>query len=250
VKRIRRVFIFAHCDDELFCLPFLLEKHTNNIILYLTTMEISQSEEHVNDVRKLEAIAAGEYLNRFNSVQTLFFEEKVFDGRIHTDFDSKKFDKLESMVLSLEPDEIVTLCHEGGHQDHDSVELISRIIARKNDLILRCCSGYRAAKLIPRFFSLMNPSHPGERIKFDRMKTIVVAIRLILNYRSQVKTWIGLASSLIFRYTFFPFRVVDPPLGIGPPIISNCFYENRGRALHSEVILRLQSFSTNFSINE
>jgi hypothetical protein len=213
-------------------------------------MGISQSEEPVHDLRKLEAIAAGKYLRKFNSVETLFFEEKVFDGRIHTDFNKKKFDKLESMVLSLGPDEMVTLCHEGGHQDHDSVELITRLFSINHNISMQSCSGYRGSKISPKFFSTMKPTLPDKKISFPRFLTLIVAVRLMMIYKSQAKTWLGLAPMLLINYGFSTFRTARTSQKADVAIIRNCFYENRGRALQSEVLQALQKLAVNFSSNK
>jgi LmbE family N-acetylglucosaminyl deacetylase len=244
---VRRVFIFAHCDDELFCLPLLLQKNSSNTIIFLTTTDMRLSATKVNDVRRLEATKVCNYLSKFQDTRVIFFEREVFDGTIHLDFDRSRFDQLSQLVSSLEADELVSLCFEGGHQDHDSVEVITQIIAKNLNLKLSSYSGYRASKMSSKFFSVMKPHSPlPHRIEFNRLSTVIVALRLMFIYKSQAKSWVGLGPPLLLKYTFFRFREGKRRSTIGPEIIFDCFYENRNRATQEKVFSELNRLKEKF----
>ena len=140
--KTKRVFIFAHCDDELFCLPLLLEKDIDKTLIFLTTLKREQEIDSRVNTRQKEALRANQFLRKFGNVKTLFLGGEVFDGTIHTDFDTVKFDNLTQIVLKEKPSELVTLSYEAGHQDHNSVQIITRMLSKNHSLKLRCFSGY------------------------------------------------------------------------------------------------------------
>ena len=104
----KRVFIFAHCDDELFCLPLLLDKNSESTLIFLTTIDRSDISNSVDDVRQREALRANIYLNKFGTFRTLFYNKDIFDGTIHSDFDLASFKELTRIVLAENPDELIT----------------------------------------------------------------------------------------------------------------------------------------------
>lgn len=246
MNKLRRVFILAHCDDELFCLPLLLDENSENTLIFLTTKKRNgDAITNETNVRKSEALAANKFLSNLQSIQTLFFDGKVFDGFIHADFQKSEYDQLVEMVLEQAPDELITLSFEGGHQDHDSTEIITRTLSRDLNMKMRCFSGYRASSFSTKFFLLLKPITPLRKIKFNRFKAITTSLRLMYIYRSQTKTWIGLAPVLLFKYAFFSFWEASRESTMEPKQISNCFYENRGRAYQHDVLNDLLNLTRN-----
>jgi LmbE family N-acetylglucosaminyl deacetylase len=248
--KTRRVYILAHCDDELFCLPLLLDKNSENTLIFLTTLAKSQNQTSKRDVRKQEALNANRSLAKFITIKTLFYCNGIYDGYIHRDFDEVDFRELTRIVLKEKPDELVTLSYEAGHQDHDSVHIITRLISENQQLKLRCFSGYRASGLLPSFFSVLKPVSTFEKITFNRLKIVLTAIRLMIIYRSQVKTWVGLSPLILFKYAFFPFWESKYETSLEPKQNGHCFYEKRGRAIQSEVIKSHQRFVLNFRLRK
>ncbi len=242
----RRVFIFAHCDDELFCLPLLLEKNSENTLIFLSTLGKNQVNLSKVDIRQREALKASRYLDRITTTKILFYTKEIYDGSIHSDFNQANFSELTTIVLNENPDELVTLSYEGGHQDHDSVHLITRLISENQNLVFRCFSGYRASGLSPKLFLVLNPIAATEKLFFNRFLTISTSVRLILTYKSQTKSWIGLAPVLLIKYAFFPFLESKTQSSIDPKFMRNCFYQNRGRAKQSDVLRSHRKFMTDF----
>lgn len=247
MKKIKRVFIFAHCDDELFCLPLLLEKESDNVLVYLTTLNKSQTVEHQQNVRQLEALKAFRYLNKLIPVKTHFYGSEIYDGFIHDSFDEVDFTELTRLVLDEKPDELITLSYEAGHQDHDSVYFITRLISENNRIIFRCFSGYRASGLSPKSFSVLKPFSTSGTLAFNRISVVLTALRLMMIYKSQVKTWFGLAPALLFKYSFFPFRETKYENLLKTQHIEKCFYEIRGRAKQHDVMNSHQKFISQFN---
>lgn len=235
MTKLCRVFIFAHCDDELFCLPYILQKDVNSVIIYLTTSSKHDDQTVAKSYRQIEAEAAVKLLNQHSSVEVLFFGQRVFDGEVHTNFQIEEFKKLELMVSQFNPIEIVTLCLEFGHQDHDTVALITEMISNKLNVRFTSFSGYRSSKCLPKMFSVMKPLNPGERLNPRRTLSVLLAVKLMMLYKSQYKTWVGLGPSLLVKYAFFPFWTAISSHPESIPHDLKCFYQERGRAKHSEV---------------
>lgn len=221
--------------------------NSQSTLIFLTTLNKGRRSGAVHDVRQHEALKAGKYINKFQRVKIIFFNREVFDGSVHSDFTLANFKELTQIVVEEEPDELITLCFEAGHQDHDSVELIVRIISENLNLKMRCFSGYRASAISPKLFSVLKPITRTEEIFFSRFFLVRVSIRLMLIYKSQVKTWLGLAPILLFKYAFLPFWEGGRSPFAYQEKVSNCFYENRGRASQNEVLLAHQKFVRDFA---
>ena len=243
----KRLFVFAHCDDEIFCLPLLLEKDAENTLIFLTTQAKSHLNSTKDDIRGQEALRASSSLKRVANIRTLFYNKNIGDGTVHDDFSEADFKELTRIVLDEKPDEIVTLSYEGGHQDHDSVHVICRLISENHRIQLRCFSGYRSLDLITKLFSVLKPVSPTERIAFNRFLVVLTAIRLMIIYKSQLKTWIGLAPILLIKYSLFPFWESSNHTLNGLNESRDCFYEIRGRAKQYQVLKSHESFAINFA---
>jgi LmbE family N-acetylglucosaminyl deacetylase len=246
MRKIKRVFLLAHCDDEIFLLPLLLENNSENTLIFFTTMQTVDKSLGALDVRRAEALRANNFMNKFHQVKTLFLDSEVFDGNIFRDFSKLDFDRLVHMIYLEKPDELITLSYEAGHQDHDSVEIITRILANKFNYRMRSFSGYRAARFLPNLFTVLKPFNKFQKIHFERILSTWVCLRLMIIYRSQIRTWIGLAPALLLKYAFMPYWEGRNSISLEPEQITNCFYANRGRAEQKEVVLSHKKFVEDF----
>ena len=247
VVKIKRLFLLAHCDDEVFLIPFFLQPETENTVVFFSTQPTFNGNKRL---RMNEAILANRFLNRFQKLETVFLKPEVRDGRIHEDFNVDQLCYLEEVVDRIKPDEIVTLAYEGGHQDHDTVELISKILSQTYRINLNTCPAYCSVKFSKNFFDVMVSEGPRERFRIKRLLNLWVAIRIFFIYKSQFKTWVGLAPFILVRYAFFPFWITPVGSFSGPKLIGRCFYEFRGRADQDYVLShlnRISSFAKNRS---
>ena len=240
VSRIKRIFLLSHCDDEIFLLPFLLNPEAESTLIFFTTRK-SFNEEL--DLRKSEAVFANHFLNRFQSVNTIFLAPELHDGLIHEEFNINHFQFLEQIIVHEKPDEVVTLAFEGGHQDHDSVEVIARILCERHGVKMVCCPAYRSAKFSRKLFTVMNSDLVSQKARVRRFLTLAVAVKIMLIYRSQLKTWVGLAPFILFKYAIYPFHFYQANSTIEVRRLDRCFYESRNRAVQSEVLSNLRSFA-------
>ena len=239
--KIKKLFLLSHCDDEVFLIPFFLQPGTESTIVFFSTQPNFDGMERL---RMDEAISANRFLNRFQKLETVFLNPEVRDGKIHEDFSVSQLSYLEEVIDRVKPDEIVTLAYEGGHQDHDTVELISNILSQTHKVKLKTCPAYRSVRFSRNFFSVMKAEYPRERVRINRLLNLWIALRIIFIYKSQFKTWVGLAPFILIRYAFSPFWVTSVGSPSGPKLIDRCFYEFRGRADQDDVLTHLNRIST------
>ncbi len=234
--KINRLFLLSHCDDEVFLIPFFLQPDTESTVVFFSTQPDFDGNE---PLRMEEATSANQFFNRYQKLETVFLKPEVRDGKIHEDFKVDQLSFLEEVIDRVKPDEIVTLAYEGGHQDHDTVEQISNILSQAYKIKLKTCPAYSSVKFSRNFFSVMKSEGPRERVRVNRFLNFWVAFKIILIYKSQFKTWAGLAPFILVRYAFSPFWVTPVALSSGPTPIDRCFYEFRGRANQDNVMSHL-----------
>ena len=140
---------------------------------------------------------------------------------------------LEDFISNThKPNSIYTHSWEGGHEDHDTCNLITRRIKKKFK-IKNCFqfSLYNAFNTSILFFKVFNPIHKKNMKKvfapiFDR----IFFIKLLFNYTSQIKTWIGLYPFIISHYLFKGFNYIeelDKNFTIKRPHKGELLYEKR-----------------------
>ena len=98
------------------------------------------------------------------------------------------------------------------------------------------CPAYSSVIFTQKFFKVMKPEKRQEKIKFRRFHNLYVAFRIILIYKSQFKTWVGLAPFILLNYAFSSFWVNHVDRFSEPKLLDRCFYEFRGRAAQGEVL--------------
>ena len=234
-----KVFLLAHQDDEIFLLPHIVNAD-EKLFIYLTNGVSANSAILTLDTRTLEAEFVFEkYLKPLNS-QVIWWglESSISEGELHKYVNQELIEELQKIIISQGCDvtAFITTAFEGAHQDHDSVTVISR----KLDEIFRV--GAIEMSTYPQWFSkfysfkVLQPRVPKETFPFNRMKVLLLAIRLMASYRTQRQTWMGLGLATLSAYAFRRYRSSSPrPLDLIEP----CFYEHRRRANQSEVLKSL-----------
>jgi hypothetical protein len=92
----------------------------------------------------------------------------------------------------------------------------------------------------------MKPINPGVRLNPRRCLSVLLALKMMMLYKSQYKSWIGLGPSLLVKYALFPFWTAISSDPDSVPQNLRCFYEERGRAKHSEVSTEHTRFLKSF----
>lgn len=243
---MRRLFLLAHTDDEIFCLPFICDSGVTSYLMYFTLDSPSNNRDFGSSRRALELSSAVSVLNEKYEVKAIFFDPLSPDGELHSNFQCDDLQKLRYKVRELEIQEIVTLSFEGGHQDHDYLAIVASLVGHLESLQVFHCPAYRGSRINRRFFRVMNPIKPFSIKKLNSLSLVIIAMRLILIYKSQYKTWLGLGPMTIFKYlnrvsTYNEKYVLDKLA-----LHENCFYENRKRQKQYEVNQRISDLiSTN-----
>jgi hypothetical protein len=238
-----KVFLFAHQDDEIFALPYILNSD-KKLFIYLTSGVAEGSTELKIETRTVEAEYVFEkYLSTLNSVANWWgLENSVPEGELHKFVSVENLASIEEVIKNqgVRVTQILTTTFEGAHQDHDSAAVISRKLA--SVFLVNAIEVSTYPQWFSKFYSfrVLAPRHPSESFRFERVKTLQLALRLMVSYKSQRATWIGLGLATFGTYAFRRYRASIPqPVRL----LSPCFYEFRGRALQSEVLKHLTSVS-------
>tara|TARA_A100000164_G_C21812083_1_gene726041 strand:+ start:216 stop:965 length:750 start_codon:yes stop_codon:yes gene_type:complete len=205
-------YLLAHQDDEFGIFIDISSKIKNNNIhvFYLTSgykKNISKLKLSIRDkesINVLKKIGVRE--------KNIHFLGKQLDIRCNNLFLNMRivYLKLLQHVKGSVPQELVTLAWEGGHEDHDACNLITRKIAMKLR-ILNCCrefSLYNAYDCKYLYFRVFNPLKKGTIIKTNFLKRLYY-IMLLFSYRSQFKIWFGLYPFIIYHYLFYGYNYMQ-----------------------------------------
>lgn len=241
------LFVFAHPDDEFFCLPVICRELTSGRIVtcvYLTDGGYGGQSPRIRmdeSVAVLSALGLDKDHIHFIGVQ-----DKIPDGRLNLYLDSA-YISLERTVARCHLDAIYCPAWEGGHQDHDSCHVIS----------LRLAGGHGNPPVMQ--FPLYNAYHTI--LPFNVMRTLpkngpVSTLRVTLRdavrylttvtrYRSQWKTWIALFPFALIRvlshrrYTLQEARLARV---LERPHDGKLLYERRGFANFSDISSNISMF--------
>ncbi len=172
------------------------------ICLYFTTGDFGGQD---SQVRNREAIEALRRLG-VGSSQIFFVgeEQGISDGKLHLHLEAA-LDQARRIVSSLDAPVRTLHCPawEGGHQDHDAVNLLTRVLAKEID-----CSDvwqapfYHGCGLPGMLFKVLSPLpangplttlpiSPADRIRYLGMASV---------YKSQTKTWVALLPFVVLDY--------------------------------------------------
>ena len=126
---LNRMVLLAHPDDEMLCLPFLIEQGAKDFqqdfFVYLTVNSLPKGR--INESRK-----AVELLNRkVRKSKLVKLDFLLRDGFSWEDLKGEDLGSLSRIVQDLNIDTILTFAYEGGHQDHDLANVISKALQKK-----------------------------------------------------------------------------------------------------------------------
>ena len=201
------IILLAHYDDELFVFPWIKVFLRAN--LKVSVFWLTNSEGFSKDPNKKLALK--------RKHESMKFIEKLFDGQvkmqhigIENNFkDGYLHDNMETalqaieILLGDEPTLLVSPYIENGHFDHDSVHILA---TRLNQVRMNIITNLS--------FPIYSPGlvFPFRVLKFDNKKVLGVKIehrltfpeiftiaRAPVIYKSQVRTWLGLYMSMLFR---------------------------------------------------
>lgn len=207
-------YLFSHQDDE-FGIFIQLKKDAkinDTFVFYLT----SGTDKNIDKNRL--------YLRDKESIKTLTKlgvkkENILFVGREQNIKNNKLYLNAKKVITFFEkyisktkkPDVIYTHSWEGGHEDHDTCNLIARKLRIKYR-IKNCFqfSLYNSFNTSIFLYKVFNPiSSEGVKRVYASISDRYFFIKLLFNYKSQIKTWIGLYPFIITHYLLKGFNILE-----------------------------------------
>ncbi len=206
-------YFFAHQDDELGIFIQIKKEIKKNelFIFYLTSgtdKKINKNKLYTRDKESLKTLISLGVKKK----NIFFIGRKLGINHNKLYLNAKKVTVfLENIISNLhKPYSIYTHSWEGGHEDHDTCNLIARRIKRKFK-IKKCFqfSLYNAFKTSIIFFKVFNPIKKDGKKVFASLSDRIYIIRLLFNYKSQIKIWIGLYPFIIFHYLVKGYNFIE-----------------------------------------
>lgn len=130
-------------------------------------------------------------------------------------------------LVAAHADEIVTLAWEGGHQDHDAAFLVAAAFARKRGIPCIEMPLYNGEHTPGPFFRVMHPVGDGWTARPIGLRERIADILLVRFYRSQRKSWLGLAPLMLLGRPRELTRAADLRRAGAPPHRGLLLYERR-----------------------
>jgi hypothetical protein len=234
-----KIFIFAHQDDEIFALPFILNSE-KKIFIYLTNGVSASSNDSELLNRSIEATHVFEKNLAVLNSEVVWWglDNSIREGELHKFVTKENISSIMRVIqqYNLEDLKLITTTFEGAHQDHDASAVIARALGKIFEVQVIEISTY--PQWFSKFYSfrVMKPRYPQTSLEFTRGKTALLALKLIKDYRTQRLTWLGLGASTLISYLFRKYYSATP-INVGS--LSYCFYETRGRAKQDDVLKHL-----------
>ncbi|MDF4002847.1 PIG-L family deacetylase [Luteibacter sp. PPL552] len=246
IERPLTLFVFAHPDDEFFCIPFIRDavKELHEVrFVYLTDGAWGGQSASRRIQESLRVLSR--YGVNASQVHFLGHEMNIPDGKLHLHL-SAAYEAIRSLCGERLTN-VFSPAWEGGHQDHDATHALALAVA------LDCPAAkayqfplYNAAGCIRPWFRVMAPL-PSNGASFGRRVTLGEAVDIAVNafrYPSQWKTWMALLPFAAWR--LFTLRQVQcQPMSIHRlgqrPHEDSLLYERRGNATFAEVQSRVDA---------
>lgn len=241
LERVRlTVVLLPHFDDEVFLLPLFAgdyEKLQCCVFVFIMSGTA---------VRKRESMA---YMERFGvrEDQILFLDHvfKVQDGEV-VSYLNEIFEAVVLLLSNLKPQVLVGTAWEGGHQDHDAVFVLTRVVAAYFGVESFHFFTYNGYRTRGRWFRVIHPIDDPEDSECHSVP-FFVAIKVLFGVRffvSQFRSWIGLFPFLATRLLAFQklYLINGKRIKLMRPHAGPLLYERYGRMTYREFQVFLHKF--------
>lgn len=227
------LFLLPHPDDEFFFAPRIRRAAAEGKSVYCafltdgTWYGVAPETRMRESTRALGRLGVAERNLRFLGVRL-----GIRDGYAHLEID-RLYEALLESVRALRIEEIYVLAWEGGHPDHDTSHLVGAALAGELGVgRIHECPGYNAYKLPPPLFHVMRSIPREEAVCSNRLTVTegLACFSLCTCYRSQFKTFVGLAPESFYRLVVLRRHERRRVAGIDytrPPHAGALFYEKR-----------------------
>ena len=217
---MRVVFVFAHQDDEIAFVSrirYSIARGDRVSCVCLTdgALEVAASVRDEESNRVLAMLGVP---------PLIVDQDRIADGALPEHMD-RALAFLERVLKDV--DEIVTLAWEGGHVDHDAAQLVAAVFARKRNI--RCLEMplYNGERMRGPFFRVFNPVGDGWTSRKLTRREHIANILLARCYRSQRRSWLGLAPLMLLTRPRELTRVADLARAAAAPHPGPLLYERR-----------------------
>jgi LmbE family N-acetylglucosaminyl deacetylase len=218
------VFVFAHQDDEIaFVSRIRFEvargKHVVCVCLTDGAAKISAAIRDEESRRVLARLGVHDY-------RVAPPGERIPDGAL-----TERLDDALRFLESAAGDvgEVITLAWEGGHQDHDAAHLVAAAFARRREVPCLEMPLYNGLDIRDPFFRVNYPVGDGWLERALPRREYLGNVLLARFYRSQRRTWLGLAPFLLIARPREFIRPADLRRAFAPPHPLPLLYERRFR---------------------
>lgn len=207
-------YIFAHQDDEMGIFAQLRKDIVKNdiFIFYLTSgtdKKISKNKKFKRDYESLKTLKSLGIKEK--NIYFVGRKLEIKHNKLHLNT-KKALKYIELFIMkNFKPHLIYTHSWEGGHEDHDTCNLIVRSL-RKKFQIKNCYqfSLYNAYNTSIIFFKVFNPIKIiGGKKVYAKLSDRILFIKLLFNYTSQFKIWLGLYPFIIIHYIFKGYNFIE-----------------------------------------
>lgn len=208
------LFLLPHQDDET---PVLLEIERLArageplCIVYLTTGQRNGNACPVRNRESLEVLATLGVPSE--SLWFLGAELQIPDGQLQMHL-SPAWESLQRRFSDTPPQSLHMPAWEGGHQDHDAAHLLAVTLAQQWGRLQESWQFpyYHGHKLIGILFKVLDPLAANGAAISDPIPfaTRWRYLRLLLNYKSQRLSWVGLGPFFALHYAFYGTQVRQP----------------------------------------
>ena len=214
------VFVFAHQDDEIAFVSrirYAIARGDRVSCVCLTdgALEVAAS------IRDAESNVV---LAKLGAPPLIVDEDRIADGAL-----PENMDRALAFVerVAKDADEIVTLAWEGGHVDHDAVHLIAAVFARRRGI--RCLEMplYNGERMRGPFFRVFNPVGDDWTSRTLSRREHIANVLLARFYKSQRRSWLGLAPLMLLTRARELTRVADLARAAALPHAGPLLYERR-----------------------
>lgn len=200
------IFFFPHQDDEFACFESIflsVQSGEKPLVVFCTTTQKISNKRNRESRKVLKTLG-------ISDEQILFLGDT---GRIHDGIAFEKSEILHTHICriierTINVRKIFIPAFEGGHQDHDLLHGVIRLIVQNLACVMLFETPlYRAKNTGLLFFSICKPEEikTGEgviHIKIPARRRLLY-LALCLNYISQWRTWIAFWPMLLMHYCIY-----------------------------------------------
>lgn len=231
------VFILPHHDDEIFCIPKLLEvaRSAGPVRIYFLTGNSIRKSESAKFLKELGFLQ--------NQICSVYDHIQVNDGLVHL-----KLSEIEKFILEdlsgHQIVEVISSSYEGGHQDHDACHVLAKSLSLQWGSGVHCFFLYNGWGLPSKFYNVAKaPGDLKAEKRSYRQTEITYILKSIFYFKSQSKAFLGLWPFLVFRSIFGKYQFISE--SIESEKLSKYVptsYARWMRANENEVIKNLERF--------